>query len=81
MQRRIKLNVPPGRPNPQLRRFIEAVNADDEPCYVQWLFSAEDNPAIRAALIAFAFNLLMVVAAIVSIMLTVPRGRKRGDTH
>jgi uncharacterized protein len=36
MQRRIKLNVPPGRPNPQLRRFIEAVNADDE-IYALWL--------------------------------------------
>ena len=30
MQRRVKLNVPPGRNNPQLRRFIEKVNADDE---------------------------------------------------
>jgi hypothetical protein len=35
----------------------------------------------QAALIALAFNLLMVVAAIVSIMLTVPRGRKRGGTQ
>ena len=39
----------------------------------------QDNVVIRqAALIALAFNLLMVVAAIVSIMLTVPKGRKRG---
>jgi len=39
-----------------------------------------DNVAIRqAALIALALNLLMVVAAIVSIMLTVPKGRKTGD--
>jgi metal-dependent HD superfamily phosphatase/phosphodiesterase len=36
MQRRIKLNIPPGRPNPQLRRFIEAVNSDDE-LYALWL--------------------------------------------
>ena len=40
----------------------------------------QDNLAIRqAALIALAFNLLMVVAAIVSIMLTVPKGRNSGD--
>ena len=40
----------------------------------------QDNVAVRqAALIALAFNLLMVVAAIVSIMLTVPTGRTRGD--
>ena len=40
----------------------------------------QDNVAVRqAALIALAFNLLMVVAAIVSIMLTVPKGRTRGD--
>lgn len=36
MQRRIKLNVPPGRNNPQLRRFIERVNGDDE-LYALWL--------------------------------------------
>ena len=36
MQRRVKLNIPPGRNNPQLRRFIEAVNADDE-LYALWL--------------------------------------------
>jgi MFS transporter, DHA2 family, multidrug resistance protein len=42
----------------------------------------QDNVVIRqAALIALAFNLLMVVAAIVSIMLTVPKGRKRGDVR
>lgn len=40
----------------------------------------QDNLAVRqAALIALASNLLMVVAAIVSIMLTVPKGRTRGD--
>ena len=39
----------------------------------------QDNIAVRqAALIALAFNLLMVVAAIVAIMLTVPKGRGRG---
>jgi DHA2 family multidrug resistance protein-like MFS transporter len=38
----------------------------------------QDNVAVRqAALVALAFNLLMVVAAIVSIMLTVPQGRTR----
>ena len=39
----------------------------------------QDNVAVRqAALIALAFNLLMVAAAIVSILLTVPRSRARG---
>ena len=39
----------------------------------------QDNVGVgQAALIALAFNLLMVVAAIVSIMLTVPTGRKPG---
>ena len=39
----------------------------------------QDNVAIRqAALLALAFNLLMVVAAIASIMLTVPRAQTRG---
>ena len=39
----------------------------------------QDNVAVRqAALIALAFNLLMVVAAIVTIMLTVPKSRTRG---
>jgi MFS transporter, DHA2 family, multidrug resistance protein len=38
----------------------------------------QDNIAVRhAALIALAFNLLMVVAAVVSIMLTVPRRGKK----
>jgi DHA2 family multidrug resistance protein-like MFS transporter len=42
----------------------------------------QDNVAVRqAALIALAFNLLMVVAAIVSIMLTIPKGRARGGTR
>ena len=40
----------------------------------------QDNLAVRqAALIALGANLLMVVAAIVSIMLTVPKGRTSGD--
>ena len=40
----------------------------------------QDNVGVRqAAMIALAFNLLMVVAAVVSIMLTVPQGRNRGD--
>jgi DHA2 family multidrug resistance protein-like MFS transporter len=42
----------------------------------------QDNVAVRqAALIALTFNLLMVVAAIVSIVLTIPTGRSRGDTQ
>ena len=42
----------------------------------------QDNLAIRrAALIALTFNLLMVVAAIVSIMLTIPKARTRGGTQ
>jgi DHA2 family multidrug resistance protein-like MFS transporter len=37
----------------------------------------QDNVQVRqAALIALGFNLLMVVAAIVSMMLTVPAGRR-----
>jgi MFS transporter, DHA2 family, multidrug resistance protein len=40
----------------------------------------QDNIAVRqAALMALAFNLLMVVGAIVSIVLTVPRGRPQED--
>jgi DHA2 family multidrug resistance protein-like MFS transporter len=40
----------------------------------------QDNVVVRqAALVALALNLLMVVAAVVSIMLTIPRGRKGGD--
>ena len=42
----------------------------------------QDNVAVRqAALIALALNLIMVVAAIVSIMLTVPKGLKPGDSR
>ncbi len=40
----------------------------------------QDNLAVRqAALIALTFNLLMVVAAIASIVLTVPQERQRGE--
>lgn len=52
---------------------------------IQWLSGVitfvgrQDNVAIRqAALIALGFNLLMVVAAIVSIMLTVPKEPRTG---
>jgi len=60
-----------------------ALSADDKS--IHWLEGVitfagrQDNVAVRqAALIALAFNLFMVVAAIVSILLTVPDG-KRGD--
>ena len=37
----------------------------------------QDNVATReAAIIALAFNLLMVVLAIISIMRTIPKGKK-----
>jgi DHA2 family multidrug resistance protein-like MFS transporter len=62
--------------------IFTALSADDEP--MQWLEGVitfagrQDNVGLRqAALIALAFNLLMVVAAIVSITLTVPKGRGR----
>jgi DHA2 family multidrug resistance protein-like MFS transporter len=42
----------------------------------------QDNVAVRkAALVALAFNLLMVVAAIVSIILTVPKARRVETPH
>jgi DHA2 family multidrug resistance protein-like MFS transporter len=54
---------------------------------IQWLSGVitfagrQDNIAIRqAALIAPGFNLLMVLAAIVSIMLTVSKSRASGET-
>jgi DHA2 family multidrug resistance protein-like MFS transporter len=53
------------------------------PAPVRWLDGVitfagrQDNVAVRqAAMVALAFNLLMVVAAIASIMLTVPEGRR-----
>ena len=66
--------------------IFTALSADSESTH--WLEGVitfagrQDNVAVRqAALIALAFNLLMVVAAIVSIMLTVPAGRTGGDTR
>jgi DHA2 family multidrug resistance protein-like MFS transporter len=60
--------------------IFTALSANDES--VQWLSGVitftgrQDNVPVRqAALIALGFNLLMVVAAIVSIMLTVPKTR------
>ena len=60
--------------------IFTALSATDDS--VRWLDGVitfagrQDNVAIRqAALIALGFNLLMVAAAIVSIMLTVPKGR------
>src|SRR6476659_10014492 len=53
---------------------------------VQWLSGVltfagrQDNLAIRqAAVIALAFNLLMVAAAVISIMLTVPKSRRKEE--
>ena len=53
---------------------------------VQWLSGVltfagrQDNLAIRqAAVMALAFNLLMVAAAVISIMLTVPKGRRQEE--
>jgi DHA2 family multidrug resistance protein-like MFS transporter len=60
--------------------IFTALSADDGS--TRWLDGVitfagrQDNLALRqAALVALAFNVLMVVAAIVSIMLTVPKGR------
>ena len=40
-------------------------------------YGRQDNVAIRtAAMIALMFNVLMVAAAIMSIMLTIPHGKK-----
>ena len=57
-----------------------------QPDSIRWLGGVitfagrQDNVAVRqAALIALGFNLLMVVAAIVSIGLTVPRTHKGGE--
>jgi DHA2 family multidrug resistance protein-like MFS transporter len=58
--------------------IFTALSANDET--IQWLSGVitftgrQDNVPVRqAALIALGFNLLMVVAAVVSIMLTVPK--------
>jgi MFS transporter, DHA2 family, multidrug resistance protein len=60
--------------------IFTALSANDES--IQWLSGVitftgrQDNVPIRqAALIALGFNLLMVFAAIVSIMITVPKTR------
>jgi DHA2 family multidrug resistance protein-like MFS transporter len=62
--------------------IFTALSADNAP--VDWIAGAitfvgrHDNVALReAALFAFGGNLLMVVAAIISIMLTVPKGKLR----
>ena len=62
--------------------IFTALSADATPA--RWLDGVitfagrQDNLAVRqAALVALGFNLLMVVAAIVSIMLTVPAERRR----
>jgi DHA2 family multidrug resistance protein-like MFS transporter len=61
--------------------IFTALSANDDS--IQWLsgvitFTGRHSnvPIRQAALIALGFNLLMVVAAIVSIMLTVPKARK-----
>ena len=63
--------------------IVTALSADNAPA--SWVAGAftfqgrQDNLAIReAALVAFAANLLMVVAASVSIMLTVPKSDREG---
>jgi MFS transporter, DHA2 family, multidrug resistance protein len=64
--------------------IFTALSADNAP--VDWIAGAitfvgrQDNLAIReAALFAFIGNLLMVAVAIISIMLTVPKGKLRED--
>jgi DHA2 family multidrug resistance protein-like MFS transporter len=64
--------------------IFTALSADNGP--VDWIAGAitfvgrQDNLAIReAALFAFVGNLLMVAVAIISIMLTVPKGKLREE--
>ena len=66
--------------------MFTALSGDHAP--VNWLAGAltfvgrQDNLALRqAAFVAFGANLLMVAAAIISIVLTVPKGRLPGDTR
>ena len=66
--------------------IFTALSANDESS--QWLSGVitfagrQDNVHVRqAALIALGFNLMMVVAAIVSIMLTVPKARRSEARH
>jgi DHA2 family multidrug resistance protein-like MFS transporter len=63
--------------------IFTALSANDESIY--WLSGVltfagrQDNVVIRqAAMIALGFNLLMVAAAVVAIMRTVPRAHERG---
>jgi DHA2 family multidrug resistance protein-like MFS transporter len=65
--------------------IFTALSADNTP--VDWIAGAitfvgrQDNLALReAALFAFGANLLMVAAAIIAILLTVPKGRPREET-
>jgi len=65
--------------------IFTALSADNAP--VDWIAGAitfvgrQDNLAIReAALFAFLGNLLMVAVAIISIMLTVPKGKLREES-
>jgi len=65
--------------------IFSALSADN--AAVNWIAGAltfvgkQDNLAMReAALFAFGANLLMVVAAIISIVLTVPKGRLREES-
>jgi DHA2 family multidrug resistance protein-like MFS transporter len=65
--------------------IFTALSTDNAP--VDWIAGAitfvgrQDNLALReAALFAFGANLLMVVAAIIAILLTVPKGRLREET-
>jgi DHA2 family multidrug resistance protein-like MFS transporter len=64
--------------------IFTALSADNAP--VNWIAGAitfvgrQDNVAVReAAFFALGANLLMVVAAIIAIMLTVPKGRPREE--
>lgn len=66
--------------------IFTALGADDGSA--RWLEGVitfagrQDNVAVRqAALMALAFNLLMVAAAVVSIMLTIPKAHTRGGTR
>jgi MFS transporter, DHA2 family, multidrug resistance protein len=65
--------------------ILTALSADNAPA--SWIdgvitfVGRQDNLAVReAALFAFIANLLMVVVAIVSIVLTVPEGKPHEDT-
>ena len=66
--------------------IFTALSADTAPA--SWVAGAftfvgrQDNLAMRqGALVAFGANLLMVVAAIISIVLTVPKGKPHEDSH